>query len=85
MQNCSDYNAPMLTGYKLWFISYVYKQGFICYDISVHFKVYVNMFNEYIYRLAVPLKIWRNSTLIKPVVVKVLREVQYITLDEKLF
>ena len=85
MQNFSDYNAPMLTGYKLWFISYVSKQAFMFYDISVHFKVYVNMFNEYIYRLAVPLKIWRNSTLIKPVVVKVLREVQCITWDEKLF
>ena len=46
----------MSTKYKLWFISYVSEPAFMFYGISVHFKVYMDMFNENMYRLNVPLK-----------------------------
>ena len=57
MQNFSDYNPPVSTGYKLWFISYVSEPSVMFYVISIHFKVYTNMFNENIYKLAVRVKI----------------------------
>ena len=46
----------MSTRYKLWFTSYVSEPTFMFYGISVHFKVYMDMFNENMYRLNVPLK-----------------------------
>ena len=57
MQNFSDYNPHMSSGYKLWFISYVSEPAVMFYVISIHFKVYMNMFNENIYKLAFPVKI----------------------------